>query len=157
MSEKKPTTKTPRVCLACEGRLTGNRASTSYPDQLIYNSNLRINEGALLSNLPPQSSKITSSVQEKEGRKGETDITLEHFKNQEIFNINQIRKDIERHNNMVTVLIQFFFFFKSSKENGKRKKDYKKKKNNVYTEQSIIIIKADSGVRLICCVYSSFV
>lgn len=62
--------------------------------------------------------------------------TLDHFKNQEIFNSNQIRKNIERHDRMVTTILVVFSFFFSSKDHNifEIKKKYKKK--TTFTQSS---------------------
>lgn len=72
--------------------------------------------------------------------KGVTDITQptpEHFKNQRNFNSNQIRKDLERHNKVVTTTLFQFRFFKRPKKKLKLKNVLKEKKKVFYTEQSI--------------------
>jgi len=51
---------------------------------------------------------LKKQTEEKEKNKPH-EATLEHFKNQKVFNINQIRKKyIERHDKIVTLILLFF-------------------------------------------------
>lgn len=94
------------MCVQCEGWVTRDREATSYPDQLIYKSNQR---ESMTGTSIQSGSSVTGAVKEtEEGRETDATHTQQHFKNQEIFNSNQIRKNIERHDKMVTT-IHFFF------------------------------------------------
>ena len=100
--------------------------------------------------------------EEKEEQTTHAATQREHFKNQEIFNSNQIRKNIERHdkngdNNSNSVFFCLFvcLFLKKTKKKISKLKNTKSKKQLLH--RAVDNKKHILGVRLLLCVQFIFV